>query len=205
MSSIASTKEAASLPEPTRRKLANREKICSAARKLFFEKGFYGATLEQIASEAGTRRSTLYNHFRDKDEILAAIIGELLSPVQEIIRQLPGPQPSLSELNHWLLAFGELVSKEQVPTILLMQASSTVHAPEAVAEFGLNMLSCFAEHHPQFGNALHSSLQMARAQAVLRQVGWSLVHYLDEPQSGREHLSVSAEWLYQFLKADVDH
>lgn len=183
----------------TPRKLATRAKICEAARGLFFEHGFDGTTVEQIASAAGTRRSTLYTHFRDKDEILGALIDDYAVLVGDLIAQLPSPTPSREDLDQWILAFAQLAASEQVPTILLMQAGSTTRAPEAVQRFGAMMFAGLSRQLPAFQEAMSTGVGIARAQAVLRQLGWSLVHYADDPRSGVDHLTVAGEWLWAFI------
>ena len=62
-------------PRRTRRK-ATRERICSAAREIFLTQGYAAATVEQIALAAGVGRSTLYTHFGDKGDLLAAIADD---------------------------------------------------------------------------------------------------------------------------------
>lgn len=187
-------------PPLTPRKQATREKILEAARTLFFDQGFDRATVEQIAEAAGTRRSTLYTHFRDKDEMLAALMDDYLEAVRSIIAQLPSPSPSYAEVDAWVRAFAELAAAEQVPTVLLMQASSSTHAPESVVAFGAAMLESLAARLPCVRDAVKTPLGVVRVQAVLRQLGWALVHYIDDPDIGRDHLTVAAEWLTHFVQ-----
>lgn len=183
----------------TPRKRATSAKICDAARRLFFEHGFDGTTIEQIAAAAGTRRSTLYTHFQDKDEILQALIEEYLIEVQAHIDLLPSPSPSRAEIDQWVRSFAELATNEQVPTVLLMQSGSTIQAPESVRRFGRAMIVRLAERIPAFRQSMGSSLGVARAQAVLRQLGSSLAHHVQNPESGNEQLTVAAEWLDWFI------
>jgi AcrR family transcriptional regulator len=49
---------------------ASRERILAAARELFRERGFDGATLRAIASRCGMGASSLYRHIRSKEELL---------------------------------------------------------------------------------------------------------------------------------------
>lgn len=49
---------------------ASRERILGAARDLFRERGFDGATLRAIASRCGMGASSLYRHIRTKEELL---------------------------------------------------------------------------------------------------------------------------------------
>jgi len=54
----------------------SRERIQRAARELFRERGFDGATLRAIAERADMGASSIYRHVRSKEELL---VGELTS------------------------------------------------------------------------------------------------------------------------------
>jgi AcrR family transcriptional regulator len=47
--------------------------ILAAAEEVFAEQGLAGARMEQVAARAGVAVGTLYNHFRDRDALLAAV------------------------------------------------------------------------------------------------------------------------------------
>lgn len=51
--------------------------LCTAAR-VFARDGFQGAGIDTIASEAGVSRQTIYNHYRDKEALLAAVVEDAL-------------------------------------------------------------------------------------------------------------------------------
>jgi AcrR family transcriptional regulator len=51
-----------------------RLQIAEAARKLFFERGYAGATIEAIAEHAGVAKETIYAIFKNKREILAFLL-----------------------------------------------------------------------------------------------------------------------------------
>ncbi len=50
-----------------------RERILEEAVKLFYQRGFSGTTLDDIASELGVTKPFIYTHFRSKVELLEAI------------------------------------------------------------------------------------------------------------------------------------
>ena len=50
-----------------------RERILQAAVALFYEHGFSGTTLDDIAHSLGVTKPFIYAHFRSKNELLAAI------------------------------------------------------------------------------------------------------------------------------------
>ena len=50
-----------------------KSKIIEHSLALFAENGFKGSSMRQIASNVGIRESSIYNHFKSKNEILEAI------------------------------------------------------------------------------------------------------------------------------------
>ena len=56
-----------------------REKILKSALKLFAEKGYKPTTVRDIAGAVGIKQSALYNHFKNKDEILSTLVDDLTS------------------------------------------------------------------------------------------------------------------------------
>ena len=53
---------------------SKREAIVEAAGKRFFELGFGGTSIEQVAQDAGVSKVTVYNHFGDKGALFAAAV-----------------------------------------------------------------------------------------------------------------------------------
>lgn len=56
---------------------AQKEQILNAAAKLFIEKGFGGASMQEIAEALGVTRTAVYYYFKNKDEILTALVEEV--------------------------------------------------------------------------------------------------------------------------------
>src|SRR5688572_5401709 len=52
-----------------------RRHILEAARKLFMERGYAGATAEAIAAEAGVAAQTIYAIFKNKKKILVSLMN----------------------------------------------------------------------------------------------------------------------------------
>ena len=59
-------------PSPSKREL-----IVTAARKLFLEAGFGSTSMDAIAAEAGVSKRTVYSHFKNKESLFAAIMGDM--------------------------------------------------------------------------------------------------------------------------------
>jgi AcrR family transcriptional regulator len=52
--------------------------ILKNAKELFLTNGYVATTLDQIAEKAHTTKSTLYNHFKDKEQLLKKVIDDLI-------------------------------------------------------------------------------------------------------------------------------
>jgi AcrR family transcriptional regulator len=67
----------ASVKAPTRRALAKqqtRAKVLAAARRLFSEQGYEGATIRDIAAEAGMSTGAVFANFTDKSDLFREIM-----------------------------------------------------------------------------------------------------------------------------------
>jgi len=56
-----------------------KSKILKISLKLFASKGYKATTVRDIAGAMGVKQSALYNHFKNKDEILETLVSELTS------------------------------------------------------------------------------------------------------------------------------
>ncbi len=54
--------------------LGKRASILDVAKRLFTQNGFDGASMDQIATEAGVSKLTVYSHFGDKESLFSAAI-----------------------------------------------------------------------------------------------------------------------------------
>lgn len=60
----------------------NRERIVAAARQLMGERGPESLTVSAVAHAAGINRTTAYQHFRTRDELVRAVTEELIEEVR---------------------------------------------------------------------------------------------------------------------------
>ncbi|MFC9362235.1 TetR/AcrR family transcriptional regulator [Rhodococcus sp. NPDC057014] len=66
------------------------EEILDAAGELFTTKGFAATSTRRIAEMVGIRQASLYHHFPNKEEILAALLEETVSPALAAAERLTG-------------------------------------------------------------------------------------------------------------------
>lgn len=188
------------------RRAATRARICDAANRLFFERGFPLVTMEQIAAAADIQRSTLYLHFREKDEILAAIAQDYTAKVRDVVAKLPGPVPSLEEIQDWVEVFAGLVAGEWASTELLVTLSHLPNAPTAAVAFGEALKSMMAERISAFRAALEPGqhIAFARAMFAMDNLGWALCYFARNGANANSlaRLSVAAENLNRVVQGD---
>lgn len=60
---------------------SGRERVLREARRLFLEHGYAEVSMQQIADAVGMTKAAIYYHFRDKDDLFAAVV------VREMVRQ----------------------------------------------------------------------------------------------------------------------
>lgn len=77
--------------------LTREKNIVEASSAVFLRYGVKRATMNDIASEAGISRQTLYNAFKNKDEILRALIRHYAMDAVSLIRQEAKQKEGLSE------------------------------------------------------------------------------------------------------------
>ena len=79
--------------------IRRRHEIFGTSVKLFLKKGFQETSMREIAEMAGIGKSTLYDYFKTKDEILVWGVEDQLMDltveVQEIVKQ---PTPAIKRL-----------------------------------------------------------------------------------------------------------
>ncbi len=61
------------------RRARTRTRLLEAAAQVYARRGFAGATLEEVASEAGFTKGAVYAHFGSKENLLLALVEEYLA------------------------------------------------------------------------------------------------------------------------------
>ena len=78
-----------------------RDKILETAKKVFAEKSFFEATLEDISLLSGVKKPTIYYYFGSKLELLLEIVNVILQQAIESIADIPfslSPQETLKRI-----------------------------------------------------------------------------------------------------------
>jgi TetR/AcrR family transcriptional regulator, cholesterol catabolism regulator len=91
-----------------------RERILEEAVKLFYERGFSGTTLDDIAGKLGVTKPFIYTHFRSKVELLEAICRPTIEKSLAAIADAAEQRGSASErLFNGVVNFTKVVLQRQ--------------------------------------------------------------------------------------------
>jgi AcrR family transcriptional regulator len=111
-----------------------RERILEEAVKLFYERGFTGTTLDDIAAELGVTKPFIYTHFRSKTDLLAALCKPTIELSLEAVAgaaKLPGSPTA--RLHRAIADFTEVVLSRQANIAIYFREEKNL-APDALAE-----------------------------------------------------------------------
>jgi AcrR family transcriptional regulator len=111
--------------------------LVSVAREVFAQRGFAGTSVDEIAERAGVSKPVIYDHFRSKDGLLAAVLTslglELGAKIAEAARDAATPRDSLAQGLH---AYFEFVGPDAHAWSLMLTevATGTVEAARALED-----------------------------------------------------------------------
>lgn len=69
-----------------------REEICAVATRLFARHGLEGTTMRAIAKAMGVSTMAPYHYFKDKDEILAAVLQRAFERFVDVLENVGSPE-----------------------------------------------------------------------------------------------------------------
>lgn len=67
-----------------------KDRIQTKARELFTRYGIRTVTMDEIANQLGISKKTIYQYYTDKDALVEAVIGELISVSEQLCRVQAG-------------------------------------------------------------------------------------------------------------------
>lgn len=79
------------------------EQILNAAKNLFTNYGFKKVSMDEIASEAGVTKKTVYTYFSSKEELLKYCIKEELQNMRKIIENVESKKLDFMETVHQVI------------------------------------------------------------------------------------------------------
>ncbi len=115
-----------------------RDDILDAAAQVFRQKGFHGASMNDIAEAVSLQKASLYHHVSSKQEILLALLDRALEMLIEYIGEIAGRSiPADKKLREMIRGYlNSLADNPDLTSVLLFEHRSldkkthTRHVPQ---------------------------------------------------------------------------
>jgi AcrR family transcriptional regulator len=125
---------AAPAPSPSRREERRderRDTILDVARRCFLNDGYATTSMSAIAARLGGSKGTLYNYFRSKEELFAAVMEQQCGQLQEVMFDVSilGDAPR-ERLTHYARTFLDLLLSPMAMSLHRLVVSESERFPE---------------------------------------------------------------------------
>jgi AcrR family transcriptional regulator len=173
-----------------------RLEILKSAAAAFRRRGYYGASVDQIASALHMTKGNLYHYFRDKEEILFACHEYALDHLLKMLKKLEeSPYPPREKLRRLIVSFVHLMIDELRGTALTMdvQALSPARRKKVIAKrdrFDRGMRGIISDGM-KTGVFRRSDPKLATF-AILGSVNW--IPYWFDPQGEATSVEIGEEF-----------
>lgn len=135
-----------------------RDHLIATAEQMIATHGTGGLTVRAIARQAGVADGVLYNHFANKEELLADALRAHVRTVERGLGELPGPGTATVEANlRAHLVYGLALHRAVLPAFTGLLAQPAV----------LIRFAQLNEHEPQWRDRLTTYLRAERDQGRL--------------------------------------
>jgi AcrR family transcriptional regulator len=180
-------------PSQQDRRETTKAALIAAARPLFSDRGFAGASADEIVRAAGVTRGALHHHFADKRGLFTAVFeqveAELTQELADII--VAGGEGELMPLA--LAAFLDICERPDVRRIALTDAPTVLGWQtwrEIEARYGLGLLVAMLADSPVVDESRPATLL---AQIVLSAAveGALVIAHADDPVATRTQVESS--------------
>ena len=130
-----------------REKLAHRHEILDAATRVFAQKGYFNATLDEVAQEAEFSKGTMYLYFSNKEDLLFSIIHDKMEGYLKTLKStLSGEKSFKQELYECFMNAARVTFKDTDFFTLLM----SLHARRFRVFSGEKAHHCQSVHNEVF-------------------------------------------------------
>ena len=153
-----------------RAKLERRRQIIAAAKSVFADSGYHGASIHAIIERAQIARGTFYLYFESKAAVFDSILDQAMTDLRARLHRIeiddPKAPPPQVALRDQVVSTFEYIVNDRALAMLLLSAG---HTPDAEAAERLDQF--FAEVRDLLRRALESGMELG----LLRKVEPQLV------------------------------
>jgi len=141
-----------------RAKQERRRQILDAAKAVFADAGYHGASINAIIERAQIARGTFYLYFSSKAAVFDSILDQAMAELRTKLRRIdvaPGAPAPQVQLREQVVATLEYIVSDRALAMLLMSAG---HTPDAEATERLDLF--FTEVRDLIQRALETGMEI---------------------------------------------
>ncbi|MBN1292749.1 MAG: TetR/AcrR family transcriptional regulator [Candidatus Latescibacteria bacterium] len=187
-----------------REKLAHRQDILDAATRVFAKKGFFNATLDEIAQEAEFSKGALYLYFNNKEDLLYTIMKEKTSKIDEFVEEILNEGiPFKEELRLFLqkLASFSFSDKEFLQIFIVQHAAFFRSlSPDKAREF----CSAHEEHDQKVINRIDGAIKQGELRNLDSRSIYGMIHGASENMMFSRWECTTEQDLYSKIDIFID-
>lgn len=117
------------LPKRQQNRIVRERRLLDAALKIFSDKGFAGASMDDIAAEAGLTKPTLYQYFASKDELFSAMMTLERDHMLESF-EYPSASGMVAELYAFSWHYADIVLRPDMLSLARLIISEAQRLPD---------------------------------------------------------------------------
>lgn len=131
---------------PQKRRLETRSRLLEAAESIVQAQGYSGLRVEEVAAQAGVAKGTLFSHFKDKDGLLAVLIGAEVMRLLDAMEAEGTPEDTAALLDRLRPHLGYVAQDRMIFDLLLRYSGTTAaEADEVVAAGFIRQVALLSE------------------------------------------------------------
>lgn len=112
-------------PRQRAQRAETREKLIEGAVKVFADKGYSSATVDDVLRESGVSRASFYAHFPSKIALISAVADSFVPLWQPMYKELAGMlSPDQTSLEDWCRRNVALYRQNETTCLVLTQATA---------------------------------------------------------------------------------
>lgn len=193
-----------------REKESRRQQIMVAAKKIFTEKGFNRATMDDIANEAELSPGTLYLYFKNKEELYASLSLRVLQYLQqniEHVNDIPDLEPE-KKLEAMMEAMYDVYEFD--PSVIInmfhLQSSDTLKnlSPQLLSEIQDLAAKSIEGLTSIFKEGVNKDVFIDRHPVALSDIFWAMFSGVVLWMTSKKILNVDKDYLKPTLTVAFD-
>jgi AcrR family transcriptional regulator len=179
-----------------------RTKIINTAISFFSQKGYYGTSINDIAKEAGISKGLAYNYFESKQQLLQAIINDMLRSIGSVMSEIDKEQDPFEKISKLIINSFEYAKNNEELWRLYMRLMFQPDIINATERITTNLMDEIFQTIEKIFKKIGYKNVSAEARIFSATIDGVMLYYLMDPENFPLE-KVKKLLLQKFSKAEI--